>query len=78
MTESNSLLNARRTQGEIGADMRVRPEQLDQYIGQETVCEQMRVFIEAARGRQVTALTWRYFNLDPPDDHAAPSPPSLF
>ncbi len=51
MTESNSLLNARRTQGEIGADAHVRPEQLDQYIGQETVCEQMRVFIEAARGR---------------------------
>ena len=48
MAESNSLLNARRAKNETGMDERVRPERLDEHIGQETVREQMRVFIEAA------------------------------
>ena len=47
----NPLLNARREGGELGMDDRIRPTRLDEYVGQETIREQMRVFVEAARGR---------------------------
>ena len=51
MSGSNPLLNAQRGTGEARLDDRIRPARLDEYIGQETVREQMQVFIEAARGR---------------------------
>jgi holliday junction DNA helicase RuvB len=35
-------------------DQHVRPNQLKHYLGQDDVCEQMALFMEAARGRQET------------------------
>lgn len=32
-------------------DRAIRPRSLDEYVGQESVCEQMSIFVEAARGR---------------------------
>ncbi len=34
------------------SDTALRPQSLDEYIGQEQVCQSLRVFIEAAKGRQ--------------------------
>lgn len=33
-------------------DRAIRPRSLDDYVGQQVVCEQMGIFVEAARGRQ--------------------------
>ena len=37
--------------GEEALDRAIRPKTLDEYVGQQTVREQMAIFLEAARGR---------------------------
>ena len=51
MPDANSLLNAQRESGEMHLDDRIRPSRLSEYVGQSVVCEQMQIFIEAARAR---------------------------
>ncbi len=47
-----SLLSGIPFQGEEPADNPIRPKLLDEFLGQEDVKNNLRVFIEAARGRQ--------------------------
>jgi Holliday junction DNA helicase RuvB len=37
---------------ELGAEVGIRPQYLADYTGQEAVCEQLKIFIEAAKQRQ--------------------------
>ena len=37
--------------GEDGAEVSLRPQTLDEFIGQPTLCENLQVFVEAARSR---------------------------
>ena len=32
-------------------DRAIRPKTLDEYVGQHVVCEQMTIFLQAAKGR---------------------------
>ncbi|EKD76757.1 MAG: holliday junction DNA helicase RuvB, partial [uncultured bacterium] len=36
---------------EINAELSIRPKKLSDYVGQPTVCEQMQLFINAAKKR---------------------------
>ena len=52
MIETDRLVAARETNtADEVSDRSLRPRALQDYVGQETVCEQMAIFIEAARGR---------------------------
>lgn len=52
MLESDRLINAATaTASEEIFDRAIRPVYLNEYIGQEVVCAQMRIFIEAAKNR---------------------------
>ena len=55
MIESDRLISALSSQDvvtDIGTDHAIRPKQLEEYIGQEPIREQMSIFIQAARKRQ--------------------------
>ncbi|WP_028387868.1 Holliday junction branch migration DNA helicase RuvB [Legionella fairfieldensis] len=52
MLESDRLISAHSTTSEDAFDRAIRPLCLDDYIGQDAVREQMRIFIDAARNRQ--------------------------
>ena len=52
MLESDRLLSASTSLPEEAIDRAIRPLSLDEYIGQDAVRTQMRIFIEAARNRQ--------------------------
>jgi holliday junction DNA helicase RuvB len=52
MLESDRLISTEEQPSEEAVDRAIRPLSLDEYIGQESVCSQMRVFIEAAKKRQ--------------------------
>lgn len=52
MLESDRLLSASSSLPEEAIDRAIRPLNLDEYIGQDAVRAQMRIFIEAARNRQ--------------------------
>ncbi|KTD20286.1 Holliday junction DNA helicase RuvB [Legionella lansingensis] len=52
MLESDRLISANSPPSEEALDRAIRPLTFDEYIGQETVCSQMRIFIDAARNRQ--------------------------
>ena len=52
MLESDRLLSASSSLPEEAIDRAIRPLSLDEYIGQDAVRAQMRIFIEAARNRQ--------------------------
>ena len=45
------IVTSKKTELDIEKDKSLRPLTLDEYIGQETVKERMRVFISAAKGR---------------------------
>ena len=47
-----SILSGIPFQGEEPADNPIRPKFLDEFLGQEDVKNNLRVFIEAARGRE--------------------------
>lgn len=54
MIESDRLISANAQQDtpiEVDTDRAIRPKQLDEYIGQEPIREQMSIFIQAARKR---------------------------
>ncbi len=50
MTEER-IISAQSEQSETQLEEQIRPRTLKDYIGQATVCEQMEIFIAAARGR---------------------------
>lgn len=51
MLESDRLISAQSVISEEAIDRAIRPVYLDEYIGQESVRSQMRIFIDAARKR---------------------------
>lgn len=52
MLESDRLISANSTSVEEAFDRAIRPLSLDEYIGQDVVRTQMRIFIDAAKNRQ--------------------------
>lgn len=52
MLESDRLISANTASSEEAFDRAIRPLSLDEYIGQEAVCSQMRIFIDAAKNRR--------------------------
>ena len=52
MLESDRLISLDAKPAEEAFDRAIRPLSLDEYIGQDDVCAQMRVFIDAARKRK--------------------------
>lgn len=52
MLESDRLVSAQTSLSEEAFDRAIRPLSFSEYIGQESVCTQMRIFIDAARARQ--------------------------
>ena len=52
MLESDRLISVETTPSEAVIDRAIRPLSLEDYIGQEAVCSQMEIFINAARNRQ--------------------------
>ena len=51
MIETDRLIDPLAAPREEQLDRAVRPKTLDDYIGQHAVCEQMEIFLAAARGR---------------------------
>jgi Holliday junction DNA helicase RuvB len=51
MTEQPRLINGEATGEDEALDRAIRPKRLREYVGQPAVCEQMEVFVPAARGR---------------------------
>lgn len=45
------MVSPKNTREEVGLDVSLRPQTLDEYIGQDRVKENLRILIEAARGR---------------------------
>ena len=52
MIENDRLIAADSLDGDEAIDHAMRPEKLDDYVGQPKVREQMDIFIQAARGRK--------------------------
>ena len=52
MLESDRLISSQKSDSEEVIDRAIRPLSLDEYIGQEEIRSQMRIFIEAAKKRQ--------------------------
>jgi Holliday junction DNA helicase RuvB len=52
MIETDRLIDSSVSHDEAVIDRAIRPKQLEDYVGQPAVCEQMEVFIQAARGRK--------------------------
>ncbi len=49
--EETRVLASSATREDEAAEASIRPKKLDEYLGQETVREQLKIYIEAARGR---------------------------
>ncbi|MFO7603895.1 MAG: Holliday junction branch migration DNA helicase RuvB [Gammaproteobacteria bacterium] len=52
MLEHDRTINASAMAGEQALDHAIRPQTLADYVGQRAVCEQMEIFIQAARQRK--------------------------
>jgi len=52
MIEHDRIITSEQTEKEDVQDRAIRPKSLQDYIGQSVVCEQMEIFIEAAKGRK--------------------------
>ena len=52
MIEADRIINAVSQGDDEAVDRAIRPKLLSDYTGQPHVCEQMEIFIEAARKRQ--------------------------
>ncbi|MFY9823037.1 MAG: Holliday junction branch migration DNA helicase RuvB [Thermoanaerobaculia bacterium] len=52
MTAEDSLLSGVSDPDELGVELTLRPQKLDEYIGQTKVLDNLRVFIRAARERR--------------------------
>jgi len=51
MTEPDRLISPAAKSEDNALDRAIRPRRLVDYVGQSSVCEQMEIFIQAARGR---------------------------
>lgn len=51
MIESDRIVSGATTKAEQSQDYAIRPQTFDEYCGQREVSDQMKLFIEAARGR---------------------------
>jgi Holliday junction DNA helicase RuvB len=51
MIQADRLINAESLDDDVRFDRAIRPKSLSDYVGQPVVCEQMDIFIRAARGR---------------------------
>ena len=51
MIEADRIISADKSSDEEVIDRAIRPRRLKDYIGQVELCEQMEIFIEAAKGR---------------------------
>ena len=49
--ENEDILNKEETDEDMGLDNSIRPERIDEYIGQEDVKENIKVFVESAKKR---------------------------
>jgi Holliday junction DNA helicase RuvB len=52
MSSDRELLSGAPVPEEIGVELTLRPQQLEEYVGQEKVVDNLRVFIRAARERK--------------------------
>lgn len=52
MTEDERLLSADTSEGEASLEKSLRPQFLEQYIGQDKVKQELTIYIEAARNRE--------------------------
>lgn len=52
MTEEERLLSAQTSAGEESLEKSLRPQYLEQYIGQDKVKQELTIYIEAARNRE--------------------------
>ncbi|MFT6268908.1 MAG: Holliday junction DNA helicase RuvB [Alphaproteobacteria bacterium] len=52
MIEADSILRPQEQTDDVAIDRAIRPKMLADYVGQKPVCDQMEIFIEAARGRE--------------------------
>lgn len=52
MLESDRIISSQAISAEEAIDRAIRPLSMSEYIGQEAVCSQMQIFIDAARKRQ--------------------------
>jgi Holliday junction DNA helicase RuvB len=52
MIEADSILRPQEQSEDAAVDRAIRPKMLADYVGQKPVCDQMEIFIEAARGRE--------------------------
>jgi|TARA_R110002096_G_scaffold152824_14_gene316163 Holliday junction DNA helicase RuvB len=51
MIESDRLISSDNLLDDEAVDRAIRPKTLSEYIGQPTICEQMEIFMSAAKGR---------------------------
>ena len=51
-SNDRELLSATPAEEDLGVEQTLRPQQLQEYVGQEKVVENLRVFIRAARERK--------------------------
>jgi Holliday junction DNA helicase RuvB len=51
MTQEPRIISGTANGEDVAFDRAIRPQQLADYVGQPAVCEQMEIFIPAARGR---------------------------
>ena len=51
MSENRSILGAGATREDEALEASIRPQRLDEYLGQQPVREQLDIYIQAARGR---------------------------
>ncbi len=51
VVESDRIVTASTSEAEQKQDWAIRPQTFDEYCGQDEVCEQMKLFIRAARAR---------------------------
>jgi Holliday junction DNA helicase RuvB len=52
MIEADSILRPQEQTEDVAIDRAIRPKMLADYVGQKPVCDQMEIFIEAARARK--------------------------
>lgn len=52
MIEADSILRPQEQSEDVAIDRAIRPKMLADYVGQQAVCDQMEIFIQAARARK--------------------------
>ena len=57
MIEADRLISASESDEDAVIDRAIRPKLLQDYTGQQHVCDQMEIFIEAARRREDALIT---------------------